>query len=141
MNTKHDNSISTITIVASAIAAATLAGFAPPANAADSLPIITVTPRHEIPSMNHELRLENGESLRLAHLHRIATYRFCVDPFNGSVPLRVLVDGTESLVGVASCETVTGEHINVGPAEKLPGGDYLVARFQRVGRKSEENAS
>jgi hypothetical protein len=54
-----------------------------------------------------------------------------VDPFRA--PYRWALRGRQqSLVDVASCETVTGRHINVEPAADLPGGDYLVARFQRI---------
>jgi hypothetical protein len=104
-----------------------------PASAIESMPIIIVTPK-PASSMHHEFTLESGESLRLAHLHN-ATYRFCVNPFAGSVPIKVFADGAESTVDVGSCETVTGNHINVEPAAPLPGGDYLVARYQRISSK------
>jgi len=115
----------------SAIGVALLAS-APLAGATDTLPNISVTPKQEFSSMHHEIELESGEKLLLAHLHKIASYRLCVDDFKGAVPLKVMVDGTQSVVDVASCETVTGKHIRVEPAAELPGGDYLVARFSRL---------
>ncbi len=112
---------------------ASLAIMAPAAFATAALPEVTVTARQEFSSMHHEVELQSGERLQLSHLHKSASYRVCVDPFKGSVPLRLFVDGKQSLGDVASCETVTGRHINVEPAAELPGGDYLVARFQRIG--------
>jgi hypothetical protein len=128
MNRSHIKSIT-----ASAVAAALLVGIAPLATATETMPGISVTPNQEFQSMRHELKLESGEKLLLAHRHKLVTYRLCVDAFKGSVPLRVFVDGQQSEVAVASCETVTGKHIRVEPAAELPGGDYLVARVRQIG--------
>jgi hypothetical protein len=112
--------------------AALLVAVAPLASATTTMPEVNVTARQEFSSMHHEVELQSREKLKLAHLHKTATYRVCVDPFEGSVPLRLFVDGQQSLVDVDSCETVTGKHIDVEPAAALPGGDYLVARFKRI---------
>jgi hypothetical protein len=127
MNRSHINSIA-----AGAIAAALAALIAPLASATEAMPTITATPKREFSSLQHEFELESGEKLLLTHRHKIATYRLCVDAFKGSVPLKVFVDGRQSEVAVASCETVTGKHIRVEPAAELPGGDYLVARFRTL---------
>jgi hypothetical protein len=119
-------------VISLAVAAALTAGIAPVASATEAMPTITTTSQQEFSSKPHEFELQSGEKLLLSHRHKIATYRLCVDEFKGSVPLKVFVDGRQSEVAVASCETVTGKHIRVEPAAELPGGDYLVARFRSL---------
>ncbi|MEJ0085183.1 MAG: hypothetical protein WDO72_05855 [Pseudomonadota bacterium] len=100
-------------------------------------PIVdATTPKEEYSAMQHEFDLETGEKLLLSHRHKIASYRICVDAFQGSVPLKIFVDGKESLIPVAACETITGKHINVEAGAKLPSGEYLVARFRQLREKS-----
>ena len=127
--------------IAIGAAGATLVGLASIASAdTETMSSVTVTAKQEFQGLQHEFELESGEKLLLAHRHKVATYRVCVGEFEGSVPLRVFADDSQSQVAVGACESVTGKHIRVEPAVRLPGGERLVARFGEIS-KAKEKAS
>lgn len=114
-------------------------GISPLAVSADRAPEKVVTPHEEFSAMQHEVNLETGERVLLAHRHKVASYRLCVDSFKDSVPLKVIVDGTDSEIAIDACGTVTGKHIEVEPGAKLPDGEYLVMRFRQADVKAERD--
>jgi len=87
----------------------------------------------EMLRMQHEAELRHGEKLLIAyHLHKTASYRFCIPEQPGDITLKVLHDGEVTEVLDGTCETVTGRHIDVVADSKLPKGEALLLKFERA---------
>jgi len=117
------------TKLAPALGAATLAMLAcsVPARASSS------AVDDELIRMQHEAELQHGEKLLVAyHLHKASTYRFCIPEQPGDITLKVLHDGEVTEVLDGTCETVTGKHIDVMTDSKIPKGDALMLKFEKV---------
>lgn len=115
--------------LAPALGAATLAMLAcnVPARASDS--VLDA----DLIRMQHEAELRHGEKLLVAyHLHKEASYRFCIPEQPGDITLKVLHDGEATEVLDGTCETVTGKHIDVVADSKLPKGEALLLKFERI---------
>ena len=83
--------------------------------------------------MQHEAVLQNGERLLVAyHRDKVSTYRFCIPDQPGNIRLKVLHDGEATEVLDGTCETVSGRHIDVMADSKLPHGEALQLKFEKV---------
>ena len=117
--------------LAPALGAATLAMLAcnVPARASSSDSTLDA----DLIRMQHEAELRHGEKLLVAyHLHKEASYRFCIPEQPGDITLKVLHDGEATEVLDGTCETVTGKHIDVVADSKLPKGEALLLKFERI---------
>ena len=83
--------------------------------------------------MQHEAELRQGEKLLVAYHHdKVSTYRFCIPDQPGNIKLKVLHDGEATEVLDGTCETVSGKHIDVMADSKLPQGEALRLKFEKV---------
>ena len=83
--------------------------------------------------MQHEAELRQGERLLVAwHRHKESTYRFCIPEQPGDIKLKVLHDGETTEVLDGTCETVTGRHIDILADSKIPRGEVLGLKFEKV---------
>jgi len=64
--------------------------------------------------------------------HKATSYRFCIPEQPGDITLKVLHDGEATEVLDGTCETVTGKHIDVVADSKLPKGEALLLKFERI---------
>ena len=87
----------------------------------------------ELLRMQHEAELKQGERLLVAyHRHKESTYRFCIPEQPGDVKIKVLHDGETTEVLDGTCETVTGKHIDIMADSKIPRGEVLGLKFEKV---------
>src|SRR5215510_9527177 len=87
----------------------------------------------ELLRMQHEAELRPGEKLLVAyHRHKESTYRFCIPEQPGDLKLKVLHDGEATEVLDGTCETVTGKHIDILADTKIPRGEVLGLKFEKV---------
>lgn len=120
------NTVSKAALVSASLVAVSLLGMAHPALAAG--PSID----DELLRMQGEFELGNGDKVLVHAGHKPASYRVCVKDVPGVVPLKVIVDGKDSVVGDGTCENVTGKHIDVTPAVIMKGDEVLIGRFERA---------
>jgi hypothetical protein len=87
----------------------------------------------ELLRMQHEAELAHGEKLLVAwHRHKVSTYRFCIPEQPGDLRLKVLHDGETTEVLDGTCETVSGRHIDIMADSKIPRGEVMALKFERV---------
>jgi len=87
----------------------------------------------EMMHMQHEAQLRPGEKLMVAyHMHKESTVRFCIPEQPGDIRLKVLHDGATTEVVDGTCETITGRHIDLMADSKIPRGDALQLKFEKV---------
>src|SRR5262245_8095023 len=107
-----------------------------------SLGFLAISPSARAPSsgvegellgMQHEATLTSGQKLLLTYnWKKVSEYRICIPEQPGDIRLKVLHDGETTEVLDGTCETVSGRHIDLVAASKIPAGEEMVLKFRRA---------